>query len=119
MALLSHIRKSKGGSESLLGTMAKAAAPRDSNLRIGVEGEVPGEELQRIAEDKARAARWASRRRLQRNQEIPVVTTAVQVPIGPPENIVLQDLLVRRAALLQELNFLDTAIAVNRKTHTR
>ena len=79
---------------------------------------------QRIAEDKARAARWASRRRSQRNQEIPVVTTtvvttAVQVPVGPPENIVLQDLLVRRAALLQELSKLDTAIAVIRETYTR
>ena len=74
---------------------------------------------QRIAEGKARAARWASRRRSQRNQEIPVVTTAVQVPVGPPENIVLQDLLVRRAALLQELSNLDTAIAVIRERHTR
>ena len=74
---------------------------------------------QRIAEDKARAVRWASWRRLQRNQEIPVVTTAVQVPVGPPENMVLQDLLVRRAALIQELSNLDTAIAVIRETYTR
>ena len=48
---------------------------------------------ERVEEDKARAARWASRRRSQRNQEIPVATPAVEVSAVPPENSVLQDLL--------------------------
>ena len=35
----------------------------------------------RIAEDKARAARWASRRRSLRNQNLPVAATAVEVSV--------------------------------------
>ena len=72
---------------------------------------------ERVEEDKARAARWASRRRSQRNQEIPVATPAVEVSAVPPENSVLQDLLNRRAVLVQELKDLDTAIAVIHRTY--
>ncbi len=74
---------------------------------------------QRIIEDKARAVRWASRRRSQRNQEIPIATPAVEVPAVPPENSVLQDLVDQREILLQELNDLDTAIAVILRTYAR
>ena len=76
----------------------------------------------RIAEDKARAARWASRRRSQRSQDLPEAITAVGVTVEasvPPENTVLQDLLRRRTALVQELKELDTAIAVIQKTYAR
>ena len=72
-----------------------------------------------VKEDKARAARWASRRRSQRNQEIPVATPDVEVSAVPPENSVLQDLLNRRAELLQELKDLDTAIAIIHRTYAR
>ena len=75
---------------------------------------------ERIKEDKARAARWANRRRSQRNQEIPVATPAVEVSAVsavPPKNSVLQDLLNRRTELLQELKDLDTAIAVIHRTY--
>ena len=78
---------------------------------------------QRIAEDKARAARWASRRRSLRNQEnqdFPVATpTVVQAAVLPPENTVLLDLVDRRTTLLQELKDLDTAIAVIHRTYGR
>ena len=77
---------------------------------------------QRIAEDKARAARWASRRRSQRNQDLPEAITAVGVTVEAsvsPENTVLQDLLSRRTALLEELKELDTAIAVIQRTYAR
>ena len=73
----------------------------------------------RIAEDKARAARWASRRRSQRNQDLPEAITAVGVTVEAsvsPENTVIQDLLSRRTALLEELKELDTAIAVIQRT---
>ena len=76
----------------------------------------------RIAEDKARAARWASRRRSERTQDLPVTATAVEVPVEAnvhPENTVLQDLLTRRTVVVQELKDLDTAIAVIRRTYTR
>ena len=72
----------------------------------------------RIAEDKARAARWASRRRSQRNQDLPVTATAVEVSVSP-ENSVLQDLLTRRTSLVQELKELGTAIAVIQRTYAR
>ena len=78
---------------------------------------------QRIAEDKARAARWASRRRSlhnKENQDFPVATlTVVQASVLPPENTVLQDLLDRRITLVQELKDLDTAIAVIQRTYGR
>ena len=83
---------------------------------------------QRIAADKARAARWASRRRSVRNQEQPIavhsieVQPSIEVPVAvllPPENPVLQDLVTRRTALLKELAELDTAIAVITRTYTR
>ena len=75
----------------------------------------------RIAADKARAAHWASRRRQQREQVLPPTVTAVHVPdiplVQPLENLVLQDLLTKRATLIQELNELDTAIAVIKRTY--
>ena len=74
----------------------------------------------RIAEDKARAARWASRRRSQRNQDLPEAITAVEVTVQAsvsPEYTVLQDLLTRQTSLVQELKELDTEIAVIQNTH--
>ena len=79
------------------------------------------ENKQRIAADKARAARWASQRRLQRDQVLPHTVTAVYVPDTPvvllPENLVLQNLLTKRAVLIKELKDLDTAIAVIQRTY--
>ena len=86
--------------------MATNATPTERQLK-----------KQRIAEDKARAARWASRRKSLRNQGIPVATPTVQASVLPPENTVLQDLLDRRTVLLQELKDLDTAIAVIHRTY--
>ena len=73
----------------------------------------------RIAEDKARATRWASRRRSLRNQNLPVAATAVEVsvPVQPPERSVLQDLIARRTALIQELKEVEIAIAVIERTY--
>ena len=76
----------------------------------------------RIAEDKARAARWASQRRLQHNQDLHEAITAVEVTVEAsvsPANTVLQDLLSRRTALVQELKELDIAIAFIQKTYAR
>ena len=88
--------------------MTTNAAPTERQLK-----------KQCIIEDQARAARWASRRRSQRNQEIPVATPAVEVPVVSPENSVLQDLVDQREVLLQELKDLDTAIAVILRTYAR
>ena len=93
--------------------MTKTATPTERQLK-----------KQRIAEDKARAARWASRRRSLRAQEesqdFPVATpSVVQASVLPPENTVLQDLLDRRTTLVQELKDLDTAIAVIQRTYGR
>ena len=66
------------------------------------------ENKQRIAADKDRAARWASQRRLQRDQVLLPTVMAVHVPDHPvvlqPENLVLQDLLTRRAAIIKEFD---------------
>ena len=78
---------------------------------------------QRIAADKARAARWASRRRLLREKVLPPTVQAVHVPDIPvlplplSENLVLQDLLAKREVLIKELKDLDTAIAVINRTY--
>ena len=102
---------------------------------------------QRIPADKARTARWDSRRRSLRNQELPIAVPSIEVPatallpprslrnqelpiavpsievpvaaLLPPENSVLQDLISRRTALLQELAELGTAIAVITRTYAR
>ena len=73
----------------------------------------------RIAEDKARAARWASRREYLRNQNLPVAATAVEVsvPVQPPDRSVLQDLTARRTSLIQELKEVEIAIAVIERTY--
>ena len=87
-------------------------ANKTSNKRTPTERRL---NKQRIEEDKARAASWASQRRSKRNQAILVVATTVEVPVPvvlPPENSVLQDLLAKRTTLLQELSDLDTTIAV-------
>ena len=75
---------------------------------------------QRVAEDKARAARWASRRRSQRNQELPIAATALEVPVPVVlslENSVLQDLLAKKEEFLQKFKEPDTAIAVIDKAY--
>ena len=78
---------------------------------------------QRIAADKARATCWASQRRLLREQVLPPTVQAVHVPDIPvillPENLVLQDLLTKRAVLIKELKDLDTAIAVINRMYAR
>ena len=78
---------------------------------------------QRITADKARAARWASRRRSLREQVLPPIVQAVHIPDIPvillPENLVLQYLLTKRAVLIKELKDLDTAIAVINRTYAR
>ena len=73
----------------------------------------------RIAQDKARARRWAERRKEKTVRAIPTNTaiTAVAVPCDTNEkSSVLTDLLARRAALLQELSEIDTALEVIRRT---
>ena len=73
----------------------------------------------RIAQDKARARRWAERRKEKTVRAIPTNTaiTAVAVPCNTNEKFsVLNDLLARRAALLQELSEIDTALEVIRRT---
>ena len=73
----------------------------------------------RIAQDKARARRWAERRKEKTVRAIPTNTaiTAVAVPCDTNEkSSVLADLLARRAALLQELSEIDTALEVIRRT---
>ena len=73
----------------------------------------------RIAQDKARARRWAERRKEKTVRAIPTNTaiTAVAVPCNTNEkSSVLNDLLARRAALLQELSKIDTALEVIRRT---
>ena len=73
----------------------------------------------RIAQDKARARRWAERRKEKTVRAIPTNTaiTAVAVPCDTNEkSSVLNDLLARRAALLQELSEIDTALEVIRRT---
>ena len=73
----------------------------------------------RIAQDKARARRWAERRKEKTVRAIPTNTaiTAVAVPCETNEkSSVLADLLARRAALLQELSEIDTALEVIRRT---
>ena len=97
-----------------------------TNATSGTKKRTPTERLknkQRIAADKARAARWASRRRLLREKVILPTVQAVHVPDIPvlpsplPENLVLQDLLAKRAVLIKELKDLDTAIAVINRTY--
>ena len=72
---------------------------------------------ERIAQDKARARRWAERRRKEKTvRAIPANTTitAVAVPCNTNEkSSVLNDLIARRVALLQELSEIDTAIEVS------
>ena len=73
----------------------------------------------RIAQDNARAQRWAERRKEKTVRAIPTNTaiTAVAVPCETNEkSSVLADLLARRAALLQELSEIDTALEVIRRT---
>jgi hypothetical protein len=73
----------------------------------------------RIAQYKARARRWAERRKEKTVRAIPTNTaiTAVAVPCDTNEkSSVLTDLLARRAALLQELSEIDTALEVIRRT---
>ena len=96
-----------------------------TNATSGTNKRTPTERLknkQRIAADKARAARWASRRRSLREQVLPTVQ-AVHVPEIPviplSENLVLQDLLTKRAVLIKELKDLDTAIAAINRTYAR
>ena len=79
---------------------------------------------QRITQAKVRARRYTERRRLKLDQvwreQVPLpIVTAVHVPNIPlpPENLVLQDLLTKRVALIQELEKLDTAIAVINRTY--
>ena len=97
-----------------------------TNATSGTNKRTPTERLknkQRIAADKARAARWASRRISLREQVLPPPVQAVHVPEIPviplPENLVLQDLLTKRAVLIKELKDLDTAIAVINRTYAR
>ena len=73
----------------------------------------------RIAQDKARARRWAERRKEKTVRAIPTNTaiTAVAIPCDTnKKSSVLTDLLARRAALLQELSEIDTALEVIRRT---
>lgn len=73
----------------------------------------------RIAQDKARARRWAERRKEKTVRAIPANTaiTAVAVPCNTNEkSSVLNDLLARQTALLQELSEIDTALEVIRRT---
>ena len=90
---------------------------------------------QRIAQAKARALRWAQRRKLVREIDTPTETRASQALAlrtnelvaqvnseSPgeltPEQTILQDLLLRRTALQQELTELDLTISVLKRTYS-
>ena len=90
---------------------------------------------QRIAQAKARALRWAQRRKLVRELDTPTETRAPQAltlrtdelvaQVNPesleeltPKRTILQDLLSRRTALQQELSELDLTISVLRRTYS-